>query len=112
MTADEIERVVRASAAEATAKPGTAPARTEGPGFDKARLVATLAAQGMEAEGIEFLLHALAEFPNETAAKVEAIASLVGQGMEAQDIARVIRAFRSSPPTGTPRIAADTSFRE
>ncbi len=114
LSADEIERVIQASA-ENKARPSAVDASpAKGAGFDKTRLVQSLIEQGMDAAGIEQLLRALSEYADdELPAKVVAIESMVEQGMEAGDIERVIRAFQRTPrpADGLPRDAT-TAFRE
>jgi len=105
----DIERVLLASALP----PEPGPEKRDGPGFDKARLVASLTEQGMDAKGIERVLHALGEFPDEELpAKVSAVHSMLEQGMDAEGIERVIRAFhRPTAPTSVPEPAEETSIR-
>jgi hypothetical protein len=116
-SADEIERVIQA-------RPGGAlpSAAIDDPrlpkhlaqGFDsgaqQANLVAALAEQGMDAEGIERILKALSESADdELPGKVSAVHRLAEQGMDAAGIERVLRAFR---PPAPPRGQDETAFRK
>jgi len=116
---EDIERVLQASAPpiadDADSPLSTASKRgasRDEPGFEKARLVSALAEHGMDAEGIERIMHVLGEYPDdELAAKVAAVQSLAEQGMDAEGIERVIRAFqRPSAPRTSSRTAEETSF--
>jgi hypothetical protein len=79
-------------------------------GTDKASLVAALAEQGMEADGIESILKALGESANDDLpGKVAAVQRLAEQGMDAEGIERVIRAF---PPPAAPRGKDASAFKE
>ena len=79
-------------------------------GTEKANLVAALAEQGMEAEGIELILKALGESADdELPAKIMAVHRMVEQSMDAEGIERVIRAFRPPPAA---RGKDETAFKE
>jgi hypothetical protein len=81
-----------------------------GSGTEKASLVAALAEQGMEADGIEGILKALGESADaELSGKVTAVQRLAEQGMDAEGIERVIRAF---PPPAPPRGKDESAFKE
>jgi hypothetical protein len=121
-TPDEIERTVRASGpslvdesseTHSATRPPSA-AIPQGRGSDKARLVAALAQQEFDADGIECILHALAECPDEELpAKVAAVQTMAEQEMEAEGIVRVLRAMdRASSPQMMPAQASETAFRK
>jgi hypothetical protein len=81
-----------------------------GSGAEKASLVAALAEQGMEAEGIERILKALGESADDDLpGKVAAAQRLAEQGMDGEGIERVIRAF---PPPPAPRRQDESAFKE
>jgi hypothetical protein len=82
-----------------------------GSAAEKANLVAALAEQGMDAEGIERIVKALGEAADdELPGKVAAVHRLAEQGMDAEGIERVIRAF---PPSSAPREKKDaTAIKE
>jgi hypothetical protein len=85
-------------------------AKTFDSGTEKANLVAALAEQGMEAEGIELILKALGESADdELPGKIAAVHRMVEQNMDAEGIERVIRAFR---PPAAPRGKDETAFKE
>jgi hypothetical protein len=82
-------------------------------GTEKANLVAALAEQGMDAEGIERILTALGESADdELPGKVAAVLRLVEQDMDAAGIVRVIRAFRPPAPPALPRGKDETAIKE
>jgi hypothetical protein len=116
-SAEEIERVIRATGDAAAAKPpATVPANDHrnGADFDKTRLIAVLVENGVDADGIEVILHAVADANgDELTARVTAIANMVENGMEAADIERVIRALHRSPQyADVPPPSGQTAFRE
>jgi hypothetical protein len=114
--ADEIERIIKATAGETKASPQAAAEtiRPTGPGADRALLVKLLCEQGMEGGDVERLLRAVSEYPDEQLpAKIAAIHSMVENGMEVGDVERVLRAFQRSP--SAPDVASNkgqTTFRE
>jgi hypothetical protein len=116
VSADEIERIIKATADETKSAPQVLAEtiRATGPGADRAHLVKVLCEQGMEGGDVERLLRVVGEYPDEQLpAKIAAIQSMVENGMEAGDIERVLRAFQHSP--GAPDAASDrgqTAFRE
>ena len=89
VSADEIERIIKATAGEPVPKYAQ-PAETRRPtgaGADRARLVALLCEHGMQAVDVERLLRAVGDFADdELTAKVAAIASMLENGMHAADI--------------------------
>lgn len=113
----EIERVIQAR--PGGAMPGGAGddvrlPKYQGHGFatgaEKANLVAALAEQGMEAEGIARIVKVLGESADDALdGKVAAVFRLTAQGMDAEGIERVIRAF---PPPAAPRGKDETAFKE
>jgi hypothetical protein len=115
-SAEEIERIIRATAGEAGPKPPD-PAETRRPtgaGSGRARLVQVLCEHGMEGDDVERVLRAVGDYPDdELSARVAAIESMVENGMEAEDVERVLRAFQRAP--GLPDLPPDkgqTAFRE
>jgi hypothetical protein len=116
VSADEIERIIKATAGEPVPKYAQ-PAETRRPtgaGADRARLVALLCEHGMQAVDVERLLRAVGDFADdELTAKVAAIASMLENGMHAADIERVLRAFQRTPATpDLPAAKGGTAFRE
>lgn len=111
----EIERVIQArpGGPMPTAAGDDIPehlAKSFDSGAEKANLVAALAEQGMEAEGIELILKVLGESADdELPGKVAAVHSMVEQNMDAEGIERIIRAFR---PLAAPRGKGETAFKE
>jgi hypothetical protein len=107
-TSAEIERVIQArpwgalpTAAGDDIRLPNHPALDFDRGAEKANLVAALAEQGMDAEGIESILIALGESADdELPGKIAAVHRLAEQGMDAEGIERIIRAFR--PPAAPP----------
>jgi SOS response regulatory protein OraA/RecX len=105
----EIERVIQArpggampSAAGDDVQLPKSLAHGFGSGAEMANLVAALAEQGMDAEGIERIVKALGESADDELlhGKVAAVHRLAEEGMDAKGIERVIRAF---PPPAAPR---------
>jgi SOS response regulatory protein OraA/RecX len=113
----EIERVIQARPGAAMPTAGvddlrlpTHPAQGFDSGTGKANLVAALAEQGMDAEGIEGILKALGESADdELPGKVAAVHRMVEQGMDAEGIERIIRALG---PPAAPRGKDETAFKE
>jgi hypothetical protein len=113
----EIERVIQARSGGAT--PTAAGddirlpeyrAKSFDSGAEKANLIAALAEQGMEAEGIELILKALGESADdELPGKLAAAHHMVEQNMDAAGIERVIRAFHTP---AVPRGKDETAFKE
>jgi hypothetical protein len=116
VSADEIERIVKATAgaAKAIVPEAAELRRPKGAGADRARLVQLLCEQGMAAADVERVLRALGDYADdELPAKVSAVASMVENGMEAADIERVLRAFQRAPgSSGPPPDHGLTAFRE
>jgi hypothetical protein len=115
MSAADIERVLQASAVGPAGllQPSTAIlASSKGPGFDKARLIQTMAEHGLDGEGIERVLCALGDFSDdELPAKIAAMQSMLENGMSAEDIERVIRAFGRAPAESPPAPARESEWR-
>lgn len=115
-SAEEIERIVKASAGDAKrAVPETAALRRPtGAGADRAQLVQMLCEHGMEAADLERVLRAVGDYSdNELTAKVAAIASMVENGMDAAGIERVLQAFQRTPVMpDLPPDKGQTAFRE
>jgi hypothetical protein len=121
-TPDDIERILRASGPSVVDDPSESDSANcpppslmlQLPGYDKARLVAALAEQEVDADGIERILHALAECPEEEyPAAVAAVHGMVEQGMEAEGIERVVRAMhRASSPQPMQPETGETAFRK
>jgi hypothetical protein len=115
-SAEEIERIVRATAGEAKPKlPDAAETRRPtGAGSSRARLVQVLCEHEMEAGDVERVLRAVGDYPDdELPARVAAIESMVENGMQAGDVERVLRAFQRPP--GIPDLPPEmgqTAFRE
>jgi hypothetical protein len=116
MSAADIERVLQASAVGVPAgvlQPSTAIlASAKGPGFDKARLIQTMAEHGLDGEGIERVLCALGDFSDdEVPAKIAAMQSMLENGMSGEDIERVIRAFGRAPAQSSDAPARESEWR-
>jgi hypothetical protein len=112
LSIEEIERVIKGPDWLGFGVPVRLPAKAQGPGFEKARLVQQLVEQGMDADGVEKVLRALGDYADEELpAKVTAVQGMVEAGMGADDVERVIRAFQRNPVVSTPE-ARPTGFRE
>jgi len=116
VSADEIERIIKATAGEMTPKYAQ-PAETrrpKGAGGDRAHLVQLLCEHGMQGGDVERVLHAVGDYADdELPAKVAAIESMVENGMEVGDIERVLRAFQHTPVTpDLPPDKGQSAFRE
>jgi hypothetical protein len=108
---EEIIRVIQARPGAALPDDLERP-KVRRPGFasgdEKANLVAALAEQGMEADGIEVIMKALGQSAeDELPGKVAAVHRLAEQGMNAEGIERIIRAFPPAAPRGK-----ETGIRE
>jgi predicted component of type VI protein secretion system len=116
VSADEIERIIKATAGNAAPKTQLAEEtqRPTGAGADWARLVQVLCEHGMDGADVESVLRAVGDYSDEELpAKVTAIESMVENGMQAEDVERVLRAFQRTP--GKPDFPPDkglTAFRE